>query len=55
MPQDDHTIQVNAGTSYETIESFFENKRRSGGGDIKNIEIDRTNEVVYITYFDPTG
>ena len=58
MPHDDHTIQVqgfNAETSDETIESFFENKRRSGGGDIKNIEIDRTNEVIYVTYCDPTG
>ena len=58
MPLDDHTIQVrgfSAATSDETIESFFESKRRSGGGDIKNIKIDRANDVIYITYCDPTG
>ena len=58
MPHDEHTIQVrgfNATTSDETIVSFFENKRRSSGGDIKKIEIDRTNGVTYITYCDPTG
>ena len=58
MPHDDHTLHVrgfSATTSDETIESFFENKRRSGGGDIKNIKIDRANEVIFITYCDPTG
>ena len=55
---DANTIEVrgfNPGTSDETIESFFENKRRSGGGKINGIHVDRENDVVRITYFDPKG
>ena len=58
MPHDVFTIEVrgfNMATCDETIESFFENKRRSGGGDINTIEIDKTNEVIHVTYYDPTG
>ena len=57
-PQDANTIEIrgfNPATSDETIESFFENKRRSGGGEIKRIRVDRTNGVVRITYYDPGG
>ena len=56
--QDANTIEIrgfNPETSDETIESFFENKRRSGGGEIKGIHVDRDNEVVRVTYFNPKG
>ena len=52
------TIEVrgfSATTQKDTIGSFLENRRRSGGGDIKNIEFDGANEVVRVTYCDPAG
>ena len=60
-PQDHeygNTIEVrgfNPTTSDETIESFFENKRRSGGGELEGIHLNRVNDVVRITYKDPRG
>jgi len=58
MLQDVYTIEVrglNSTTHNETIEGFFENRRRSGGGDIKNIEFDKRNQVVRVTFCDPRG
>ena len=46
----------NQSTSEDTIETFFENKRRSGGGDIEKIETsDRENGIIRVTFVDPEG
>ena len=42
-------------TSDVTIESFFENKKWSGGGDIAHFERDEENNVIRITFCDPEG
>jgi len=58
MAQNMCTIEVRgfrATTHKDTIECFLESRRRSGGGDIKNIEFDEANEVVRVTYCDPAG
>ena len=52
------TIEVRgfkASTSDETLVSFFENKRKSGGGDITKSHIDRTNNVFTATFEQPAG
>ena len=52
------TIEVrgfSASTSDDTLVSFFENKRRSGGGDIKESHLDRSNNVFTATFEQPGG
>ncbi|XP_013401660.1 poly [ADP-ribose] polymerase 14 isoform X2 [Lingula anatina] len=51
------TIEVHgirAETSDETIEMFFENMKRSGGGDIQRLERNLEKGVVWITFCDPS-
>ena len=58
MPREGSTIEVRgfkATTKDDTIESFFENKRRSGGDEINHFERDEENNVIRITYHDPAG
>ena len=46
---------INKQISQETLELFFENAKRSGGGDIKKIEMLLSMQAVIITYEDETG
>jgi hypothetical protein len=58
MPREVCTIEVRgfkATTTDDTIQSFFENKRKSGGDDIKHFKRDEENNVIHITYCDPAG
>ena len=58
MPHEVSTIEVRgfkASTKDDTIHSFFENKRKSGGDDIKDFKRDEENNVIRITYHDPAG
>lgn len=41
---------VKPGTSDDTVLFYFENQRRSGGGDIQHLE--REDDVIYITFED---
>ncbi|KAK3589891.1 hypothetical protein CHS0354_015917 [Potamilus streckersoni] len=40
--------------SHETLEMFFENTKRCGGGEIESIEFGRSRKEVFITFKDPT-
>ena len=42
-------------TSDDTLEYYFENKKRSGGGDIKHFQMDREEGCALITYEKQTG
>ena len=42
-------------TSKDTLSFYFENTRRSGGGDIEDIGYEAGSGVAYITFSDPTG
>ena len=39
----------------DLLRLYFENSRRSGGGDIEEIRVDRSNGSATIIYQDPTG
>jgi hypothetical protein len=39
----------------EMLEMYFENKNRSGGGDIVDIEFDRVNKMVLVTFDSEEG
>ena len=42
-------------TSEVALEFFFENRRRSGGGDIKELKYDPDTKSAVITFEDPEG
>lgn len=42
-------------TSTETLMNYFENKRRSGGGNVENVRLDSKKEVFFVTFEDPQG
>ena len=42
-------------TSQDALVFFFENRRRSGGGDIKELEYDPDTKSAVITFEDPEG
>lgn len=41
--------------SEELINDFFENTKRSGGGDVENVSYDETKKTAIITFQDPKG
>ena len=45
----------NPSTTDGMLTLFFKNKRRSGGGQIEVIDIDRENNVLNVTYVQPEG
>ena len=42
-------------TSQDALEFFFENRRRSGGGPIEELEYDPDTKSAVITFEDPEG
>jgi len=57
--QNSRTIEVrkfNPTTSDETFETFFENKRRTGGGGIEKIDADdRAKGIIRVTFVEAGG
>ena len=57
--QNSRTIEVrkfNPNTSDETFETFFENKRRTGGGEIEKIDADdRAKGIIRVTFVEAGG
>ena len=52
------TIEVHGldpSTTAEAIQMFFENERRSGGGDVDNVQLDPDTHVAYITFHSRDG
>lgn len=52
------SIQVSSlpsNISEELIADFFENSKRSGGGDVEYVAYDETNKTAIITFQNPTG
>ena len=52
------TIEVHGldpSTTADAVEMFFENERRSGGGDVDNVQFDRDNNVAYVTFHSRDG
>lgn len=52
------SIQVSSlpsNISEELIADFFENSKRSGGGDVEYVAYDETNKSAIITFQNPTG
>ena len=52
------TIEVHGldpSTTGEAIQMFFENERRSGGGDVDNVQLDPDSNVVYVTFHSRDG
>ena len=45
----------NTKTTEETLTSFFENSRRSGGDEITKIDVDRESNVLWATFANPGG
>ena len=55
---DGKTIEVRGiitSTTDDTIELFFESKRRSGGGPVEKVTRHTDNNVTYVTFEDPLG
>ena len=46
---------MNSQISVDTLELFFENTKRSGGGDIESIEMFEADEAAVITFTDEAG
>ena len=46
---------ISSQVSVDTLELFFENTKRSGGGDIESIEMVEADEAAVITFTDKTG
>ena len=46
---------ISSQVSLDTLELFFENAKRSGGGDIECIEMVEADEAAVITFSDKTG
>ena len=42
-------------TSYDTIQLFFESKRRSGGDAVEHMQLDGDNNVAYVTFESSEG
>ena len=56
--RDGTTIEVRGldpSTTGETIEMFFENEHRSGGGDVDNVQFDPDTHVAYVTFHSRDG
>ena len=39
-------------TTEDSILNYFENKRRSGGGEVENVELQRDKGVAFVTFED---
>ena len=55
---DGKTIEVrgiNASTTNDAIELFFESKRRSGGGPVERMQRDAESHVTYVTFENTNG
>ena len=46
---------ISSQVSVDTLELFFENTKRSGGGDIESIEMVEADEAAVITFTDEAG
>ena len=44
-----------AKTTKDSILNYFENKRRSGGGEVENVEFQRDKRVAFVTFKDASG
>ena len=44
-----------ADTSSDLLTFFFENKRRTGGGEIENLELVAEEAIAFITYVSEAG
>ena len=44
-----------AKTTKDSILNYFENKRRSGGGEVENVELQRDKGVAFVTFEDANG
>ena len=52
------TIEVQgipSEASEEVIRLFFENKKRSGGGEVKNVSLDKEEGTAVITFYNADG
>ena len=50
-----HVTGLNPRTQQSTIEMFFENEPRSGGGEIERIDLDEESNDCVITFQDASG
>ena len=50
-----HVTGLSPRTPQSTIEMFFENEPRSGGGEIERIDIDEESNDCVITFQDASG
>ena len=58
QPQSIKMIKVSKipeGSSEDSIRFFFENKRKSGGGDIEDLDYDMENHTAIITFEEDEG
>lgn len=58
MPDNCNTIMVTGLSSITTKDSlwnYFENTRRSGGGYVESVEIQRDNGLAFVTFEDASG
>lgn len=58
MPDNCKTIMVTGLSSITTKDSlwnYFENTRRSGGGCVESVEIQRDNGLAFVTFEDASG
>ena len=46
---------VAADTTKDAILNYFENKRRSGGGEVEDVAYKTGSSVAYVTFVDPNG
>ena len=56
--RDGTTIEVHGldpSTTSDTVLMFFESKRRSGGGDVGNVQFDPDSYVAYVTFHSRDG
>ena len=52
------TIQVaglSASTTKDSILNYFENERRSGGGEVENVDLELEAGVAFVTFKDSGG
>jgi len=52
------TIEVRGlhpSTTANVIEMFFDNERRSGGGNVDNVQLDPDTHVAYVTFHSRDG
>lgn len=46
---------MSTSTSTDTLLNYFENNRRSGGGDVVEVTLDSKTETFFVTFENPEG